>query len=50
MIYKMERSEKGQVIQGAFWKFAERMAAQVVSLAVSIILARLLDPSEYGTI
>lgn len=46
----MERSEKGQVIQGAFWKFAERMAAQVVSLAVSIILARLLDPSEYGTI
>lgn len=50
MVYKMGQSEKNQVIQGAFWKFAERMAAQVVSLVVSIILARLLSPSEYGTI
>lgn len=46
----MAQSEKSQVIQGAFWKFAERIAAQLVSLVVSIILARLLSPSEYGTI
>ena len=46
----MAVSEKNQVIQGAFWKFAERIAAQLVSLMVSIILARLLSPSEYGTI
>lgn len=46
----MAVSEKKQVIQGAFWKFAERIAAQLVSLMVSIILARLLSPSEYGTI
>ena len=46
----MEQSEKNQVIKGAFWKFAERIAAQLVSLIVSIILARLLSPSEYGTI
>lgn len=46
----MENSEKNQVIQGAFWKFAERIAAQLVSLVVSIILARLLSPTEYGTI
>lgn len=46
----MEQSEKSQVIRGAFWKFAERIAAQLVSLVVSIILARLLSPSEYGTI
>lgn len=46
----MAQSEKKQVIQGAFWKFAERIAAQLVSLVVSIILARLLSPSEYGTI
>ena len=50
MTYKMERNEKNQVIQGAFWKFVERIAAQAVSLVVSIILARLLSPSEYGTI
>lgn len=46
----MEQSERNQVIKGAFWKFAERIAAQLVSLIVSIILARLLSPSEYGTI
>lgn len=46
----MGQSEKAQVIQGAFWKFAERIAAQLVSLIVSIILARLLSPKEYGTI
>lgn len=50
MIYKMDGNKKSQVIHGAFWKFAERIAAQLVSLAVSIILARLLSPSEYGTI
>ena len=47
---KMGDSEKSQVIQGAFWKFAERIAAQLVSLVVSIVLARLLSPTEYGTI
>lgn len=47
---KMGESEKSQVIQGAFWKFAERIAAQLVSLIVSIILARLLSPMEYGTV
>lgn len=46
----MAQSDKSQVIKGAFWKFAERIAAQLVSLVVSIILARLLSPSEYGTI
>ena len=46
----MDNSRKTQVINGAFWKFAERTAAQLVSVVVSIILARLLSPSEYGTI
>ena len=46
----MGESEKKQVIHGAFWKFAERIAAQLVSLVVSIVLARLLSPTEYGTI
>lgn len=41
---------KKSVINGAFWKFAERIIAQVVSLIVSIIIARLLDPSDYGVV
>lgn len=43
-------NEKMAVLRGVFWKFAERLAAQLVSLVVSVILARLLSPSEYGII
>ena len=32
------------------WKFAERILAQGVSTLVSIILARLLLPEEYGVV
>lgn len=43
-------SDKKSVLSGVFWKFAERVGAQAVSLVVSIVLARLLAPSEYGAI
>lgn len=43
-------NEKKAVLEGVFWKFAERIAAQFVTLFVSIILARLLIPEEYGMI
>lgn len=43
-------NEKKAIMQGVFWKFAERIAAQSVSLVVSIILARLISPNEYGII
>ena len=32
------------------WKFAERISAQLVSLIVSIVLARLLGPDDYGIV
>lgn len=36
-------------IKGALlWKFCERFGVQAVQFVVSIIIARLLDPSEYG--
>ena len=41
---------KKEVLSGIFWKFSERMLAQLVSTVVAIILARLLSPTEYGTI
>ena len=31
-----------------FWRFLERSGAQLVSFIVSIILARLLSPDDYG--
>lgn len=39
-----------QVASGLFWKFGERIIAQGVSFIISLILARLLLPEQYGTI
>ena len=41
---------QSKVVNGLVWRFAERICAQGVSLVVSIILARLLMPSDYGAI
>ena len=38
------------VITNMSWKFAERITAQLVTFVVSIVLARLLSPSDYGVI
>ena len=35
---------------GMIWRFLERCSSQIVSLIVSIVLARLLLPEEYGII
>lgn len=43
-------AEKKSVVSNFFWKFAERIGAQFVTLVVSIILARILSPEHYGTI
>lgn len=44
-------NENKQIIfSNLIWRFAERVGAQAVSVIVSIVLARLLDPKEYGTI
>ena len=32
------------------WKFMERMSAQLVQMIVSIVLARILSPSDYGAV
>ena len=38
------------VFTNLIWRFMERGGAQLVSFAVSIVLARLLEPELYGTI
>lgn len=43
-------SKKNSLLQNLTWKFAERITAQLVTLVVSVLLARLLDPSDYGII
>lgn len=41
---------KRGLLGGLFWKFAERICAQLVSLVVSIILARILIPDDYSVV
>lgn len=38
------------VIKNFFWRFAERCGAQIVTFIVSIVLARILTPEDYGTV
>lgn len=41
---------KNSAFGGAAWKFAERISAQLVSLVVSIVLARILMPDDYSVV
>ncbi len=43
-------STKNKVFSGIFWKFGERLLAQGISFVVSIVLARLLMPKDYGIV
>ena len=38
------------MVSNFIWRFAERCGAQLVTFIVSIILARILAPEDYGTI
>lgn len=42
--------KKNGLINNLFWKFSERILAQLITFGVSIILARKLEPSHYGTV
>lgn len=41
---------KQNVFSNIIWRFAERCGAQIVQFIVSIVLARLLVPEDYGTV
>lgn len=41
---------KNSVFSNMVWRFAERCGAQLITFVVSIVLARLLAPEDYGKI
>ena len=45
-----EDSIKKQTLSGVKWTALEQFSTQVITFVLSIILARLLLPSDYGTI
>lgn len=45
-----EPVSRNRILSSLIWVYLENIAAQLVSFIVSIVLARLLNPSDYGTI
>lgn len=39
-----------KVFSGVFWKFSERILAQLISFVVSVVIARILSPEDYGLV
>lgn len=46
----MAKSDRNSVLSNFIWRFAERCGAQLVTFIVSIVLARILSPEDYGQI
>ena len=46
----MVESLKHQAIKGVVWSAVERFSVQGIQFVLSIIIARLVAPSEYGLI
>lgn len=46
----MSQTDNKSVFSNFIWRFAERSGAQLVTFVVSIVLARLLMPDDYGTV
>ena len=46
----MNNELKQKVVKGAIWSLMEKFGVQIVSFGVTLILARLLTPEDYGTI
>ena len=47
---KKDKTLKDKTVSGIFWRFGERILAQLITMLVSIMLARVLLPEEYGTV
>lgn len=46
----MSESLKKKTLRGAIWTFLEKLGTQGVGFAVTLVLARLLTPGDYGVI
>lgn len=46
----MEQNLKQQALNGAKWAAIEKFSLQIIQFILGIILARLLTPSDYGTV
>ena len=49
-MFIMSSSLKKQAVHGAFWSFVERFGQQGVQFFIAIVLARLLEPKDFGVL
>lgn len=45
-----ENTSGDKIASGMFWRFGEKITAQTVTFIVSLVLARILMPEEYGIV
>lgn len=43
-------NKKNKIFSGVLWSLAEKLSAQLVSFIISVVLARILLPDEYGLV
>lgn len=46
----MSDNLKEKTISGLFWQFSQKILLQIISFSVSVVLARLLMPEDYGIV
>ena len=49
-IKRKTEKEMSSTLKNLGWKFLERISSQLVQLIVSIVLARILSPADYGAV
>lgn len=45
-----EVNSSKKIVSGMFWRFGEKISAQLVSFVVAVVLARILMPEDYGIV
>lgn len=48
--YKLKNKLKGKTIKAIFWAFFSNTWTKIISFIISILLARLLEPEEFGVV
>lgn len=46
----MDQSLKDKTINGMVWSFLQKVSGQLISFVISVVLARILTPSDYGVV
>lgn len=50
MTAEAQNVNRKTITSNLFWRFLERFGAYIVSFVISVVLARILDPSTYGVV